>query len=454
MKRIINFLVILALTLATFTIAKADVPGPGGPYNSAFRVQNLDTAASATCSYIFYDASGVAAYTSGNSTVASGDSLYVYVPDLTTLGSGSYSAVVTCDKTVASVSNFSTTASGSSFAGISSPNTTWYAPGIYNNYYGYYSNIIVQNATSAAVDVTVNFYAPGNSTAVKTITKSAVPANASTSFEQEGVTELSKNVAYSAVINATGNVAPIVNIYGKGTTGTAPDAQLYTYNPFTAGATTVYAPLIMNSYYGFNTALVIQNLSSSATANVTVAYSNGFSSSYTIAANSPKSIYTPSEGSGTGLPAGNTLYAATVTSDQPIVAIVNESSASNNRASSYTGFTSGSKSVSLPIMEKFYYNYDSSVVCQNVDSSAATMKITYAGISSPTTSGSIDKGKVASFYQWLDPALANVANNWIGSATVTSASNIVCVVNQDLRENGNAAKFLDQLYTYNGFTGQ
>ena len=93
---------------------------------------------------------------------------------------------------------------------------TWYAPGIYDNYYNYYSNIVVQNATASPVNITVDIYAPGNPMPIKTQTANNVPAYASANFEQAGLAELSDNVAYSAKSRGTGNVAPIVNIYGLG----------------------------------------------------------------------------------------------------------------------------------------------------------------------------------------------------------------------------------------------
>lgn len=438
MKKVFSLAMVLALTLALTSVAFAQVPAPGGPFNSAFRVQNLE-ATQAQCSYVFYAADGTDTYTSSPTAVNPGDSLYVFVPDLT-LASGSYSAVVNCDRKIAAVTNFSDADSGASHAGVAEPGTTWYAPGIYDNYFNFYSDIVVQNASSGTVDVTVEIYAPGSATPAHTQTATAVPANASTNFVQEGLTQLSDNVAYSAKITATGNVAPIVNIYGKGSA----DNQLYSYNPFKAGSLTASAPVIMNDYYGYDTALVIQNIGA-ASANVTVEYTDGTTDNYTIAQNSAESIYTP----GTTLTAGNTLYGATVTSDQDIVVLVNESNGFN-RAASYTGFASGSNEVRVPIVEKRYYGYNSSVTCQNVGAAATTMTIEYAGIATTTTSPSIAVGGTHLFYQPTDPALATVAPNYISSATITAGDSIVCVVNQDINEGSGATTVMDQLYSYEG----
>lgn len=437
MKKVFSIVMVLALTLALTSAALAAVPAPGGPFNSAFRVQNLESS-DAQCSYSFYDALGAAAYTSATETVAPGDSLYVYVPGVAGLGTGSYSAVVSCDKKVAAVTNFSDADSGASHEGITEPDDTWYAPGIYDNFYNYYSNIVVQNASAGTVNITVEIFAPGNTTPVFSSTETGVPANAAVSFEQEGLTELVDNQFYSAKITGTGNIAPIVNIYGKG----AADNQLYSYNAFKSGALKMYAPIIMNKYYTYDTSLVIQNIGAAAAA-VTVTYTNGTVTNHTIQPGAAESLYTPAV-----LPAGNTLYGATVESDQDIVVLVNQSNG-YGRAASYTGFAVGSSEMRAPIVMKNYYTFDSSVVCQNVGAAATTMTIEYAGIATTTTSPSIAAGATHQFYQPGDPALGSVPPNWISSATITTGGEIVCVVNQD-HIPALATQVKDQLYSYEG----
>lgn len=443
MKKLFSVVIVLSLSLALVPAAMAQVPAPGGPFNSAFRVQNLETTA-AQCSYAFYDAAGAAAFTSGLESVNPGDSLYVYVPDVSGLGTGSYSAVVSCDRKVAAVSNFSDADSGAAYSGVSEPGTLWYAPGIYDNYYSFYSDIVVQNASAGPVDVTVEIFAPGNATPVKTQSATGVPANASVAFEQVNSSELADNQFYSAKISGTGNIAPIVNIYGLGATAN----QLYSYNAFTSGSTSAYAPVIMSNYFGYNTALVVQNIGS-ANAAVTVTYSNGHSDNYSIAPGAAESIYTPNISAVTS---GNTLYGATVTSDQDVVVLVNESTPTTNRAASYSGFAGGSSEVRAPIVEKRYYGYNSSITCQNIGSAATDMMVTYAGtgVGSPDTYAGVAAGASQLIYQPTAAGLAAVPPNWIGSATITASQDIVCVVNQDMNEAPQASQVMDQLYSYNG----
>ncbi len=434
-KLVIAALVIVALAASTF-VAFAALPG--GPYSSAFRVQNLASNL-ATCVYTFYDGSGNGIYTSSSSTINPGDSLYVYVPSLS-MASGQYSGVVSCDQQVAAVVNFSDANRGSAFAGVTTGATTLYAPGIYNNYYSYSTNMYIQNAGSTPVSGQVSIYAPGSSSPSATQAFSNLAPNASVLVEQNGLAGLNKNVPYSAVISGNGNLAAEVNIYGL--PATAPVNQLYSYNPVTGGATTAYAPIIMNNYYGFNTALAIQNLGAASTT-YTVTYATGQVQTGSVQPNSSVSLYTPAS----GVPL-NTLTGATVqSSGQPIVLLVNESN-STQRASSYIGFPAGSGTlkISAPIIMKNYYNYETSVTCQNLGGGNAAMSIEYASnVGHPTASGAVAPGKTWLFYQGTD---ANMPNG-ITSATITSNQPTVCVVSESATAALNALPN-DYQYTYNG----
>lgn len=454
MKKVLTILTMIVILTSLPLVVSADAPAPGGPFNTAFRVQNLSSG-DAHCTYSFYDSNGTAQYTSSQETIAAGDSLYVYTPSVTGLANGEYSGVVSCDAEVAAVVNYSDADSGASYSGISNSEVgdTWYAPGVYDNYYNFYSNIYVQNASGTAVDITVNIYEAGNSTPVETQTKTNVPNNASVSFEQEGLANMATNVPYSAIISAveTGtstpaNIAAIVNIYGRDTTNN----QLYSYNPFASGSTTAFAPVIMSDYYGYNTALVIQNMGTSD-ADVRVTYSIPGSAdvvkTYTIAPGAAESLYTPAQSLGNTT---NKLMAAKVesTNSQPLAVLVNESTPSTSRAASYSGFASGTKSVSAPIVMRRYYGYNTSVTCQNIGSGPTNISISYAGISGTTDFTNVAAGASQLLYQPTDSLLSD---NFIGSATITSsAEDIVCVVNEDQNEAPQASQVMDQLYAYNG----
>jgi hypothetical protein len=440
MKKLVLLVLVLGVVFGGASTVFADVPAPGGPFNTAFTVQNLG-GADANCEFSFYDASGGAAYSSGTlPAIPPGSSLFVYVPNLS-VADGMYSAVVSCDEDVAAVVNFSDDDSGASHSGIAGGDVaqTFYAPGAYDDYYDFYSDIVVQNASSGSVDITVSIYAPGSSSPVATQTATGVPANASRSFEQEGLAGLSSGVAYSAKIEATGAVATIVNIYGG--VGTAVDNQLYSYNPVASGSTVAYAPVIMNAYYGYNTSLVIQNMGVGDT-NYTVTYGTGHTQTGTIAAGASAELYTPAS----GLPAGTSTGAKVESSSEDIVVLVNESN-DKSRAASYIGFASGSTTVSAPIVMKRYYEYNTSVTCQNIGTASTVMSISYGGISGTTSSPSIPINGTHMFYQPTESLLPDGFN---GSATITAGQPIVCVVNEDQNEAPEVNQVMDKLYAYEG----
>lgn len=439
MKKITILILIAMLTLGLVSTASAAAPAPGGPFSTAFYIQNLEATA-ATCQYSFYNATGVEVLTSTPFTVQGGSNMEIFTPSLT-VSAGAYSAVVSCDKEVAAVVNFSDPNSGASHNGIAAPAGTWFAPNIYDNYYGYYTNVYAQNATSAALDITLEIYKAGQVAPVYSNTKSAVPAYSSVVWEQEGLTELDNNASYSAKIYSTGNIASVVNVYDAASKG----IQLYSYNPFTAGADVVYVPMLYNNYYGFNTELKIQNVDT-ADAIVHIEYSNGTTKDVTIAPNSGVAYYTPGV-----LPVSwSSPYSAVVTStnSKKIVVVVNQSNAVG-AASTYNGLDAGSETVFTPVLYNKYYTFNTEVTCQNVGGASTDITITYNNTGLPTaptnTVTGVAAGKTAKFYT---PSHVTV-NTYKGSGVITSTGSvpIACVVNEG---SSDTSHLWDSQYTYNG----
>jgi hypothetical protein len=440
MKRFVLFIVLSSLMALTVSMASANVPGPAdGGFSSAFRVQNLDATENAVCHVSFIDATGTEAagsFTSG--PIVPGDSLYVFTPQTANLAPGQYSAVVSCDREVAAVVNFSDNSSGASHSGVAGADLsdTWYAPSIYDNYFNYYTNVIAQNASSGPINITLEIYEAGVAAPVATETKSNVPSGASVAFDQTNHPNLQQNKAYSAIIKGTGNIAAVVNIYGLGPA----NRQLYSYNPFASGAEVAYAPVIMNNYFGFNTALTVQNIGDAATS-VTVTYGTGQTENANIGPGA--SAVFLNFGTHTNLPVG-TITGAKVQAAPGgmIVATVNESQTGSAYAASYSGAAAGSTTVSAPIVMRSYFTYHSSVTCQNISGSTQNITITYSNGNSKTATG-IANGDSAVFLQQFDDALTN---GFIGSATMTSAGEMICVINQS----PTSAPGQDQLYAYDG----
>lgn len=436
MKKAFLLFMVLCASLASVGSVSAATTVPGGPFSSSFAVQNIGTAP-ASVMVEYYDAAGTMVFTS-NHTIEVDDVLSVYVPAVVGLVSGEYSIVISSDQPVAATSNFSDVDSGASYSGFGEGAAAWFIPAVYDNYYAYFSEVYAQNVSDAAVDITLSIYAPGNSTPVYTNTKTAVPAKTSVNWSQKDLAELSTNVSYSAKVTATGNVVSMANIYGSGSVA----QQLYSYNGFPAGATTFYVPALYKAYYGWNASLTVQNVSTSA-ANVTVAFSNGTEKSYTIPSNSSVAIYIPAV---TELPNG--LLSATVTSDNDVAVTVNISNP-YNRAATYNGVAEATTTVNAPNVMKNYYNYSSSMTCQNLGAAATTMTVTYAGSTATETSPSIDPSKSWEIYM---PAKADIPNGYNGSAVVVSNTTepIACIINSNMEAAPYNTQVMDQLFSYNG----
>lgn len=423
MRRILFILTVIAILIAAAPAA-AQVPGPGGPYNSAFTIQNLESR-DGTCVYTLYDSSGNAAFTSTAVSIQANKSAFVYVGGLS-VAAGMYSVVVSCDVEVVAVSNYSGLggAYAASYSGVSAIQaaTTVYLPGIYKNYYGYYTNVAVQNTSGAPINATLRIYQ--GATLVDSETRT-IPAYSSVVLDQRTRASLHDGI-YSGVIEATGPVAAIVNVWN----GTG---QQYAYNGFASGSSVAYAPVLMKSYYGFNTALTVQNIGNTDVT-VTVTYSNGATNTKIVAARASQLFYTPNE---PGLPNGWIGSAKVEAPGGSIVVLVNESD-SNNRAASYVGFAAGGTTSYAPIVLRKYYGYSTSITCQNIGAASTNITVTYSNGAVETRSN-VPVNGTALFYQ---PNTIGLPDGFNGSAVITADQPIVCVINENQVTNPAAQDFL------------
>lgn len=462
MKKLTVSAIVLVLLFTMVGSAGAAIPAPGGPFTSSFAVQNMDSV-DVTCSYTIYNSTGGVAYSSGTSSaIAPGEMMYVYLPSIGSLGAGAYSAVVSCSGEVAAVSTYSDANSISSYSGIQSPGTTWYIAGLYDDYYDYYSTVIVQNTTSSAVDITLTI--KQGTSLVKTQQALAVPAHGYATFEQEGLAELAADNYYSGIITATGDVAPVVSIYGQATK----DMEMYSYNPIKAGATTYYAAALFNGYYGYNSSLTVQNMGSFTT-HVTITFhpSDGLgnrSVAFDLAAGAAITGFIPATGTSPALPSGNipaAAFPATVVSTgtggnpaQNINILINENT-NYRRAASFDGFQSASSSAFVPYVMVASSNFNTSITCTMISGGPATMTFEFfdsaGGSDGSATSPSIANNQVLQAYvPGLSPGGSPLPAGWMGSAKVTSSGQFICVGNSDQNLAPYDTTSMDQLSAYEG----
>jgi hypothetical protein len=368
------------------------------------------------------------------------DVLLILIPSDSHLGSGEYSAVVSSNQPLATLSDFSDEDSGAAYSGFNEGSTKWYIPGLHDNYFSYYSNIYAQNTSSSFTDIQLEIYAPNNPTPVYSDEKINVPPYASVKWDLKGLAELESKQTYGGIITSNNNVVVIANIYGSGSTA----QQLYSYNAYKAGAKKWYMPSLVKNYYGWNASIIPQNISDK-TAHIKVKFSTGYSKSYTLNPYSSTTIYIPH----LPLPSGmKGLFAATITSDVDIVVMVNQSN-KYNRASTYNAFSEGSTKVFAPGVMKRASIFSTSVTCQNVGEGPTRMKLEYSN--APNAGSTSPMIQVGDIHLWYQP-ISSLPNGYDGSAVITSLDNqnIACIINRNTEDEPYFSKSWDMYFAVNG----
>jgi len=510
MKKKFSAAVAVLLLATMVTAAYAQVSYPNSWFTS-YQIANLgDDAAIIHVDY--YDETGVSDPTMSRDfpDVTVGGSVTILQSVEDTLDEGVWSAVVSADQPIAAVVNQQTAISGdlgsippfSSYSGASEGATEVMVPSVMYNWFGYYTEIVIQNVgTTDAVDIDIEYFpttyggclagATGQSDVDMTLAQYAGQTVSQVAMTKLGASGLTGDCAYlngrflgSAKITADQDIAVVVNEHVQN--------KLFTYNGFPAtGATNIVLPAYMRNYYGYYAAMVIAN-PGTVTATVTVTYTNGalgnspagqevVVGTHEVPAGENITIYDGETGDDTDLALAGYDYASTysffgtaeISSDEPVVALVNQEAvaASGAQAGSYNGAaaaTEGSAKISVPLIQSAFYGYYTSLTIMTVDGGEATLNITYTSddtystvqghsetYNHTTTNGFLNRYEGPS----LDPSLSDVLSDaawesggyrrFIGSAVieVVSGSNIVAFVNSEYSAPG-----IDSMYTYNAFS--
>jgi len=213
--------------------------------------------------------------------------------------------------------------------------TKAYAPVVKNDRYGRFTGIQVLNTTAAVITVNINYV--GTSVGCKDIsttdTITVQPGKSTTMVSNQG--NFTDNCTGTATLTGTGNFVAIVNennLAGFPLAGIA-----YFALPSTSTTAKVSVPLYKDMRYNATSGLQIQNVGTAAATNVVATfYCKGaatftaVSKPLTIAAGGGFLFYKPYElmaaSFATPFASTNVNCSAIVTADQPVVAIVNESS--------------------------------------------------------------------------------------------------------------------------------
>ncbi len=218
-----------------------------------------------------------------------------------------------------------------------------YAPIIKNNRYGRSTGIQVQNVSGAAIDIKVTFVGFAGACAGTTYeeTATAVQPGASAIFNQRvGQSTLPANCTASATIESTtvgGLIAALVSESYEVVPTSGQSAVTSFAIPADSATMLLSSPLFKDDRYDKRTGLQIQNVGTVAASNVVATFQCQGGSTFTaisvpLSADPGAAIqfYTPSDdpalfATGSPFSSNNVTCSVTVTSDQPVVAIANES---------------------------------------------------------------------------------------------------------------------------------
>jgi len=217
--------------------------------------------------------------------------------------------------------------------------TKAYAPVIKHEWYERFTGIQVQNVGTVDITATVTYQGTGGACEGNTYQEShSVPAGEAYTFVQfTGFTVLPGPCLASATIEGTGDFVVLVN---EGVLSGAAAGITFSAMPDGSATTKVSVPLFKDNYYNNTSGLQIQNVGTVTATNVVAAFTcadviapgaafDATSKPLTIAPGSAYLFFTPSDDPGEFATGDTFEYdgancSVVITSDQPIVAIVNE----------------------------------------------------------------------------------------------------------------------------------
>ncbi len=454
-KRYVSIMILIAVMLITaVTSASAQWVGT---WVTSFQVMNLgDSEAQITVEYYQEDGTRIDTAT-WSYAVSVGSSINIYQPNVPGLPNGfKGSAVVRADQPIAAIASEQVTYPDGSIGnsqysgfGADTIGTRFYLPNVNKRFGGsqWSSRITIQNTTATPVTVNVIFYnADGSQRDTDTVSLSP---NGSTTLTQVDDPELPDGWLGAAIVEATGNIAVIVDVMSA-------DGRLETYNGFTSGATTMYLPTLLINFgmNQWNSSFQIFNVSTSAAVITMTYYTSGSSTpAKVVNATLPpyQSInrYQPRDDGDLG---SGWLGSVVIESTQPVVAVGSQSSGAPGKrlASIYNGVSQGATKAFLPTVLRYFGggNFVTSFQIMNVGSADATVTVEYFTPGNPTPVkvvryDGVENPKIARFtsvnrYQpTVDPELGN---GWQGSVRITSDQPVVVLGSQvGLNRTGDAA---------------
>ena len=347
---------------------------------------------------------------------------------------------ITSDQNVVTVGRPHLAGEIMTYDGFASGSHTQYVPMLFKDAFGgsYDSALYIQNVDPNNIaNITIKFY---DTNGVLTYSKSdTITALASKGYWLPGISQLGSSWLGGVKVESDVNIVAVGRPHIGG--------QVMTYNGFSSGSINVSIPMLFKDAFGgsYDSALYIQNVHSSTTANITIKYydSNGnltCSQNDTIAPLASKGYWLP----GIACLGSSWVGGVKVESNVNIVAVGRPHI--DSQITTYAGFSAGGLSISVPMLFKdaFGGSYDSALYIQNVDpNNTANITIKYYDNSGNLTCSQTDTiAALASKGYWL-PGIACLGSSWVGGVKVESNVNIVAVGRPHIGS---------EVLTYNGFT--
>lgn len=210
-----------------------------------------------------------------------------------------------------------------------------YAPVVKNDRFGRFTGIQVQNVDTELITVTIDYV--GTASSCKGVTSQDIitvePGKSTTAVSNAG--NFTSNCTGAATLEGTGNFVAIVN--ETNLAGSSAAGIVYSAMADASATAELSIPLFKDSRYGATSGLQIQNVGTVTATNVVANFSCKGAASFS-AVSDPQTIspgggllfYKPystmSADFATPFASDNVNCAVVITSDQPIVGIVNETS--------------------------------------------------------------------------------------------------------------------------------
>jgi plastocyanin len=429
MKKIAMLLLVLTLAAVPMTASAQETT------NTAFQVVNLSDTTDANVTIVFYDTSGAETHTLEDTISKGSSKTYVQADMEAALGTTfNGSVVVSADQEIAAIVNQNTAnddaTSGynASYTGFSEGGTDFYIPIVLNNFYGYSTEISIQNAGNDPVNVDVTYDTTGCTDEVDDLKKGTVVRFDNTETCSGGL-----NANGSATVSATGPVVAVVNQMSDG------DNLEQTYNGFALAnaGSTLYTPIALHAFYGFNSSFQVQNVSGSEM-DICATYSDDVHECVEGVADGASATFLQGDEDHANTWTGSAVITNTTGGD--MVGVVNQQG--GNSAASFNMYTEGAAKWSLPSLLYEYYGFTSSFQVQNVSDSNVDITVTYDDGSS-AESLDVAPGDTATFVQ--NDETGHTANQAFSAVVEATGGEIVVVVNQDVLTPG----AIDYQYSYN-----